>query len=92
MIEALAARLVWSHHRHFGRPDTIISVDKGMSVMESDPPPPVGFAKCVGMIVSVLLYVSFSDSLWCQRIALVAGYNLIIVCLICHRLVLTVHI
>ena len=73
MIEALAARLVWSLHRRFGRPNTIILVDKRM---ESDSPP-VGFAMCVGMIVSVLLYVSFSDCLWCQRIALVAGYNLI---------------
>ena len=81
VIEAPAARLVWSLHRRFGRPSTIISVDKGMSVMESDVsfPPPVGFCQvCWYDIICSAEHVIFR--LCGVKCALVAGStsNLII--------------
>jgi hypothetical protein len=61
VIEAADAGLVCYLHRRFGRPNTIISVDNGMSVMACDASfffsLPVDFAKCVGMIVCVRLYM-----------------------------------
>ena len=67
VIEAPAARLGWCVCSRFGRHNSVMSTDNGMSVMESYVffSLPVDFAKCVGMIVYVRLYVSFSDFLWC---------------------------